>query len=283
MATNIAQRAGTKARRVERSRWLEVAGRVGLSSRGVVYCVAAVLAIQIAFGHGGRADRQGALKSVADEPLGHALLVILAAGFAAYALWRFAKAAAGAGEGKGHETGGKGVVKRFTDVGRGLIYVGLLYTAIRLLATGAAGGGSDEEAKSWSARLMAHGGGEWLVAAAGVVAIITGVVLVVRAFAQKFEDHLDTAQMSGWERRWLPRLGTAGYTARGVVAVLIGAFVIQAAVTFDPKKATGVDGALKRLAGEPFGPFLLGLMALGLLSFGLFSFVEARWRKVLDD
>jgi len=245
--------------------------------------VATVLAVQIALGRGGRADRQGALKSVLDEPLGHAMLVILAVGFAGYALWRFAKAVAGAGEGKGHETGGKGILKRAADIGRGAIYVGLLYSAVRLLTTGAEGGGSDEAAKTWSARLMAHDGGQWVVVVAGVVAIVTGVVLAVRAFAQKFEDHLDVQQMNGWERAWFPRLGTAGYAARGVVAVLIGGFVIQAAVTFDPKKAVGVDGALKRLAGEPYGPWLLAVVAFGLLSFGLFSFVEARWRKVLDD
>lgn len=283
MATNIARRARTGTRRIERSHWLEIAGRAGLSARGVIYCVAAALAVQIALGRGGRADRQGALKTVADEPLGHLLLVILAIGFAAYALWRFAKALAGAGEGKGQETGARGVMKRLADVGRGLIYVGLLYTTIRLLATGAPGGGSDEEAKTWSARLMAHSGGEWLVAAAGAVAVVTGIVLVVRAFGQKFEDHLDEKQMTGWQRAWFPRLGTGGYAARGVVAALIGAFVIQAAVSFDPNKAVGVDGAVKRLVGEPYGPYLLVLVALGLLAFGLFSFVEARWRKVLDD
>jgi len=262
---------------------LEIAGRVGLSARGLVYCIAAVLAVQIAFGRGGRADRQGALKSVADEPFGHALVVILAAGFAAYALWRFAKAAAGSGEGKGHETGAKGIAKRLADIGRGAIYVGLFYTAIRLVTTGATGRGSDQEAKTSSARLMAHHGGQCVVLGAGAVLIVTGAVLIIRAFAQKFEDHLDTAQMNRWERDWLPRLGIAGYVARGAVAALIGAFVVQAAVTFDPKKAVGTDGALKRLAGEPYGPLLLALVALGLVSFGLFSFVEARWRKVLDD
>jgi hypothetical protein len=152
-----------------------------------------------------------------------------------------------------------------------------------LLTTGATGGGSDEEAKTWSARLMAHDGGRWIVVVAGAALIVTGAVLVVHALAQKFEDHLDVAQMNGWERKWLPRLGIAGYAARGAVAALIGAFFIQAGVTFDPKKAVGVDGALKRLAGEPYGPVLLVLVALGLVSFGLFSFVEARWRKVLDD
>jgi hypothetical protein len=248
-----------------------------------VYCVAAVITVQIAMGRGGRADRQGALKSVADEPFGHALLVILAVGFAAYAVWRFAKAAAGAGEGSGHERGGSGVLKRLADVGRGVIYVGLLYTTVRLLTTGATGGGSDEEAKTWSARLMGHEAGRWLVLLAGAVIAVVGVVLVVRAFAQEFEKHLDLAGMSRTARDWLPRLGTAGYAARGVVAGLIGAFIIQAALTFDPKKAVGVDGALKRLAGEPYGPFLLALVAVGLLAFGLFSFVEARWRKVLED
>jgi len=283
VATSVAQRARAGRRQIERSRALEVAGRVGLSARGVVYCVAAVLAVQIAVGAGGRADRQGALKSVADEPFGHALVVILTAGFAAYALWRFAKAAAGAGEGKGHENGAKGVAKRLADVGRGAIYVAFLYTAIRLLTTGNAGGGSDQEAKTWSARLMAHHGGQWAVLIAGAVVVVIGVVLIVRAFAQKFEDHLDVKQMNRWEQVWLPRLGIVGYGARGVVAALIGVFVIQAAVTFDPQKAVGVDGAVKRLAGEPYGPFLLALVALGLLGFGLFSFVEARWRKVLDD
>jgi Domain of Unknown Function (DUF1206) len=283
MATSVVQRVERRARHAERSPWLERAGRIGLCARGVIYCAAAVVAVQVAAGRGGRADRQGALKSVADEPFGHALLVLLAVGFAAYALWRFAKAAAGAGEGSGHETGSSGAAKRLADVGRGLIYVGLLYTDIRLLMTGAAGGGSDEEAKTWSARLMTHDAGRYLVFVAGGVLVVTGVVLLVRAFAQKFDKHLDMASMSGWAKRWLPRLGVVGYAARGVVAGLIGVFVIQAAATFDPQKAVGVDGALKRLAGEPYGSFLLALVAAGLLAFGLFSFVEARWRKVLDD
>src|SRR5205814_9883 len=138
-------------------------------------------------------------------------------------------------------------------------------------------------AKTWSARLMSHEAGRWLVLLAGAVVVIVGVVLLVRSFAQKFEKYLDVKHMGAWQRTWLPRLGVVGYAARGVVAALIGAFVIQAAVTFDPQKAVGVDGALKRLAAEPYGPLLLGVVAVGLLAFGLFSFVEARFRKVLED
>jgi hypothetical protein len=282
VASSVARRLGTRARRAERNTWLERAGRIGLCARGVVYCVAAAIAVQIALGRGGRVDRQGALKSVADEPLGRLLLVVLAVGFASYAAWRFAKAAAGAGEEAGRQTGGADVLERLADTGRGLVYVSLLYSTIRLLTSGSAGANSDQEAKSWSARLMSHEAGRWLVMGAGAVLVVVGVVLVMRALAQKFERHLKVEEMLAWERTWLPRLGTLGYAARGVVAATVGVFVIQAGATFDPQKAVGVDGALKRLADRPYGPVLLVLVAAGLLAFGLFSFVEARWRRVLD-
>ncbi|MCU1450096.1 MAG: hypothetical protein JWP02_2266 [Acidimicrobiales bacterium] len=282
MTTGLAERAQSTLNRDEGRTWAERAGRIGLCARGVIYCVVAVLVLQVATGNGGRADRQGALKAVADEPLGKVLLVILAAGFASYAVWRFAKAATGSGEGSGAERGGSGALKRLADVGRGLIYVSLLYSTVRLLVSGQPGKGSDDEAKSWSARLMTHDAGRWLVIAAGGALVVVGIVLVVRALAHKFEKHLKVGDMTSWERTWLPRLGIFGYAARGVVAAAAGVFIAQAGVTFDPQKAVGIDGALKRLADQPYGPVLLVLVAFGLLGFGLYSFVEARWRKVLD-
>jgi hypothetical protein len=66
------------------------------------------------------------------------------------------------------------------------------------------------------------------------------------------------------------------------VAAAVGVFVAQAGLAFDPQKAVGIDGALKRLADRSYGPVLLVLVAFGLLGFGLYSFVEALFRKVLD-
>jgi hypothetical protein len=61
---------------------------------------------------------------------------------------------------------------------------------------------------------------------------------------------------------------------------LIGIFLIQAARTYDPSKAVGLDGALARLAHQSYGSFLLGLVAAGLIAFGLFSITEARYRRI---
>ncbi|MGD0068562.1 MAG: DUF1206 domain-containing protein [Streptosporangiaceae bacterium] len=41
----------------------------------------------------------------------------------------------------------------------------------------------------------------------------------------------------------------------------------------------GSRRALRTVAGEPFGPVLLILVALGLIAFGLLSFFEAKWRR----
>jgi hypothetical protein len=86
--------------------------------------------------------------------------------------------------------------------------------------------------------------------------------------------------MTSRERRIVKWLGVIGTTARGVVFALAGVLVIDAAVTYSPSKARGVDGALNALRNQPFGEFLLLLAALGLLIFGIYGLCEARWRRV---
>ena len=61
---------------------------------------------------------------------------------------------------------------------------------------------------------------------------------------------------------------------------LIGVLVVVAAVRFDPSKANGLDPALKALAGEPYGVFLLAAVALGLAAYGAFCFFDARYHRV---
>src|SRR3954464_15325453 len=73
--------------------WLAVLARVGLFAQGVSVALVGVLALELALRGGGKwPSRQGALATLADESFGTTLLVALAVGFAAYALWRVAQA-----------------------------------------------------------------------------------------------------------------------------------------------------------------------------------------------
>lgn len=263
------------------SRWAERIGRFGLGARGSVYCVVAVLALRVAAGGDERTDREGALAAIARQPAGRALLAVLAAGFVAYAAWHVLRAATGRREkGDGERAG---VPKRAWNAAVGIGYLALAASTISMVLDGSGSASpGDRQEQTWTARLLSWTFGEWLVGGVALVLVATGVVLGVAGVRQEFADALDLARVRPRLRRWLPRLGFFGYAARGAVVSLIGLFVFRAALQHDPQESVGVDGALHRLAAQPYGPYLLSAVALGLAAFGVYSFVEARWRRVLD-
>jgi sulfite exporter TauE/SafE len=127
---------------------------------------------------------------------------------------------------------------------------------------------------------MHHPGGQWLVGIVGLVIVIVGLVLVSEGIRRKFMKYLQLSQLSPRMRRLVERLGMVGTAARGAVFALAGVLVIEAAVSYQPAKAGGIDKALLTLRNQPFGEFLLIIAALGLIIFGVYGLCEARWRRV---
>jgi hypothetical protein len=265
-------KAGAKARRG--SGWYEALARVGLVAKGISYGLVGVLALKLALGSGGDAtSRTGALKQVAQQPFGEVVLIALAAGFAAYALWRLIEGFAAPGDDK------KKWSKRLGGTGRAAIYAALTFSALKLVV-GAAGGqqSQDQKAHKTAAVDLAWPAGTWLVGVAGAILVGVGLFQFWRAFSRKFEERW--RGMGRDAKRWFVPLGIAGHVARGIVFGLIGVFVIRAAVDYNPKDAIGLDGALQKLAHASYGPWLLGLTAAGVVCYALYCFVDARYRDV---
>lgn len=262
----------------------ETAGRVGLAARGALYCVGAVLALRLVTGADERVDKDGALDALARQRIGSVLLVVLALGFAGYAVWRFLRAFTGAREGSSASSSkGAAVLRRLLDVAKGAIYLGLLFTTLRVLFGGRDEVGGAERERDWTVALLQRSWGQPLVLVIGIAVVIAGLAFAARGLQKDFEKSLESGRVPPWARRLLPIAGTVGYVARGGVVALVGWFIAHAAWTFDAKEAVGVAGALGRLAGELYGRVALSAVAFGLLSFGIFSFVEAAYRKVLED
>jgi hypothetical protein len=278
-----AKRAGGNAReKAEAGRgWYEWLARIGLVAKGISFGIVAVLAIGVAVGTGGKTtSRQGALQTLAHHAWGKVLLVLLALGFAAYAIWRFVQAYAEREDDNGEKAALKKWSKRAGYIGRGLIYAGLTATTVKLLAGSGAQQSQNQRAHKTTAAVLDWPAGRWIVGIAGVCIIGAGLWNLYRGIAKKFEDKWRTAEMSETERTWGGRAGVAGHVARAVVFSLIGIFVTKAAVDYDPSDAIGFDGALQRLATASYGPYLLGLTAAGLLCYGVFCVVDARYRDV---
>ena len=261
------------ARRTAKSPAVRALARVGLVARGIIYVLTGWVAILVAAGHSSReADQEGALQLLAGKPYGIVSLWLLGIGFVGYALWRFSEAAFGVtGE-------GNGAGPRLKSVGRGLVYAGFAYLTFQVISGAHSSQAGREQDVTASA--MRHAGGRWLVGIVGLIVVIAGIALITQGIRRKFMRGLETSRMSHRARRVVEWLGVIGTAARGVVFALAGALVIDAAVTYSPSKAGGVDKALLTLRDQPYGQFLLGLVAAGLIIFGIYGLCEARWRRV---
>jgi hypothetical protein len=263
-------------RQAVRNPWVEKLARFGLAARGSVYAVIGVLAVQAAFfGHGATTDTRGAIQKIGEQS--RTLLILLAVGFIGYAFWRFTQAILDP-EKKGQDI--KGIVKRGAMLGSGVIYSGLALAAIRVFNHGTAGLRGDNSQKM-AASLLDKPFGRWLVAIAGLCVIISGVTQFVRAWTRSFEKKLMTNKMDASERKLALHTGQIGLSARGVVFLIAGGFLMQAAVRYDASRVRGLGGALETLAAQPHGQLLLGIVALGLVAYGAYSFLEARFRRIV--
>jgi hypothetical protein len=264
-----------EAKRAGRSDWIEWAGRTGLVAKGVIYALVGLLALQIPLGLGGDTkDRQGALRTLAEQRFGEVLLIALAIGFSGYAIWRFVQAVL---DRDAEGTGAKGLAKRAAHFGKGLLYAASAVAAAALVI-GADTGGGDE--KKETARVFDLPLGRWIVAAVGLAFLAAGLYNLYRSLTEKFRKDLREHQMNRDVRQWAIVVGVVGHAARGVVFGLIGIFLLKAAIEYDAKEAIGLDGALLKLSQQAYGDLLLGLVAAGLLAYALFCFVQARYRKV---
>ena len=252
--------------------WL---ARAGLVARGVVYGIVGILALKLAIGSGGKATTQrGALMTLAQEPFGQALLIATAVGLAGYALWRLVRA----GIGHGTEQNDSGF-KRVAGVASGLAYAALCVTAVKIL-TGASSSGGSNSPKQTTGGVLAWTGGTVIIGVVGAILIGVALGQGYTGVSKKFLDNSKIREMSRTVKRGFTAIGVFGHLARMVVFGLIGYGLVKAAVDYNPRSAIGLDGALSKLSHQPYGPFLLGVVAAGLIGFALYSIADARYAKV---
>ncbi len=272
MGLGGAQRGGEAVADRREFAWM---ARGGLVARGVSYAIIGVLALKLALGSGGETTNQrGALQTIAQQPLGKALLIGMTVGLAGYAAWRLMRAALGHGA---QQQDSKW--ERVAAGASGLAYAALCVTAVKILVGANSGGGANSPKKT-TGGVLEWTGGTTIVAVIG--AILVGVALYqgYKGVSKKFLEDSNTAQMGPQTERAFTALGVFGHLARMVVFGLVGYGLIKAAVNYDPQNAIGLDGALSQVSQYSYGPVLLGVVAAGLIGFALYSMADARYRKI---
>jgi hypothetical protein len=271
-ARTAVPKAGEEVAQSPAFEWL---ARAGFVARGLIYGIIGILAIKLAFGAGGTTtNQQGALRTIAHQPFGKVLLILVAIGLGGYALWRFTRALLGHGPEDSDST-----FERVSALGSGIVYAGLCVVAVKILLDSGSTSGSGNTQKT-TAGVFGWPAGTWLVGIAGVVLIGIGLYQGYRGLSNDFLKDSKTEEMSARVRKWIEWVGTFGHLARMVVFGLVGVFLIKAAIDYNPSKAVGLDGALAKIVNASYGPFLLGLVAAGLIAFGVYSLSDARYRRI---
>lgn len=238
--------------------------RIGFAARGLLYLVIAWLILSA-----GRAeDPSGALSYLAQGGT-RWLLFLMTAGFVAYGLWRLSDAVFNV---EGHPRDGKGSRERLGAGASGLVHLFLAWQAARLVqGTGGSGGGGTQEGAQTALTLP---GGQLMLLLAGLVLLGVGLFQLVKAWKYSFCDHLDRRVA---DEPWVRWTGRGGYTARGLVFLISGFFLLGAGLQEQASEAGGMAEALAWLS-SPWDV----LVALGLALFGIFSLIEARYRIIHD-
>lgn len=261
--------AEQKAREARDSAPLSSMARVGFAMYGVVYVVIGVLAVQLAVGDSvGKVSGEGALREVAQKPLGSVVLIVAAVTLAALAVWEICQAIGGHTE---HD-GARRLASRAGSVGRAIIFGTLAFLAGQIVIGGSDGGGGTD---SYTARVMQLPFGPGLVVAVGLGIIAYGLFSIVKGLTDRWRRQLEAKASFGDVGTALTILARTGFTARGLAFCLIGSLFVWAGVTHEAQRSAGLDQALHRLREEPYGPVLLGLIAVGLGAYGLFNVAKA--------
>ena len=257
---------------------METLARFGYVAKGFVYGAIGILALLAAFNVGGgkTTDTTGALQAIATQPFGQILLVLIALGLVGYVIWRFIQAI---NDPTNKGTDAKGIVTRIGYVFSGIAYTGVAINAA-LLAMGSSNGGGGNSKQDWTAMVMQQPFGRWLVGIAGAVTIGIGFWRLYEAYKIKFRKKLQLSELNLQQKNWLVNISRFGIAARGIVFVMIGFFILQAAHQYNPQQVKGLDGILLTFAQQPFGKVFLALIAAGLVAYAVYLLLQARYRQI---
>lgn len=257
--------------------WIAAVARAGYAAKGVAYVLVGAFAFLAAFGRSAKPDTKSALASLLSAPLGHVLLAIVALGLAGFTLWCFVRAIL---DPEKDDSGIKSVGRRLFQFGKGLLHLALVVAVVNMVIGNGGGESSGQETKSWAARIMSYPLGIWAVGIVGASVAGYGLYQVYRGWKIDLDDQLRLEQMPAPAHRWAVRVGRFGIAARGVVFTVIGILSIAAALHANPQEAGGISDALSWLHAQPYGRWILALVAIGLVAYGLYEFLRARYRRI---
>jgi len=266
------KRAGQKA---AFSPVMEALTRVGYGVRGLIYITMGLLAFNVVLGKGGApADQQGAIAVIGKQPAGQLLLWLVLIGLVSYSLWGVIRAVLDPLH-KGHDL--KGLIERGGYLFSAASYALLLPATYGFISGAGSTAQTGAQTQQSMGSIMTMPWGPWALGLIGLAVIAGGVHQILAGFNNSFNKQFQTYDMTARQVKWATQLGRFGTATRGLIFALVGGLMCLAAFQTNASQGVGVDSVLATLLKQPYGIWLVGIVAVGLMAFGVYSILSAVW------
>jgi hypothetical protein len=273
----IKANVGGAAQKAGESPLMEVMTRLGYGVRGLIYIIVGLLAVQVALGKGGAlASPQGAIAAIGKQPSGLIILWVVLVGIISYAIWGIVRAVLDPLD-KGHDL--KGLLTRVGFLVSALGYAILAFYTYGYI-TGKSQSANGSQTQKYIGLIMAMPWGRWVIGIIGLIVLAVGLYQIYLGFTAGFDRQFRTYALTQKEAKLATDVGRFGTSARGVVFAVVGGLIILAAYQANPSQPVGMDAALATLLHQPYGIWLLGVVAVGLIAFGFYSMLSALWFRL---
>jgi len=268
------KRAGQKA---AFSPFMEALTRFGYGVRGLIYITMGLLAVQVALGKGGAlASPQGAIAAIGKQPAGMFFLWVVLLGLVSYTLWGVVRAVFDPLQ-KGNDL--KGLLERGGFLVSAFGYAIMIWPTYGYI-TGASQTASGSQTQKFITAIMAMPWGRWVIGILGLAILAGGLYQIYLGLSAGFDRQFHTYALTAKEEKLTTDVGRFGTSARGVVLALMGVLISLAAYQHNPSQPVGMDTALATLMQQPYGIWLLAIVAVGLIAFGFYSMLSAVWLRL---
>jgi hypothetical protein len=205
------------------------------------------------------------------------LLWVILLGLISYSLWGVIRAVFDPLQ-KGHDL--KGLIARGGFLFSAASYALLILPTYGYISGAGSTSPSGASTQKFLASIMSTPWGPWAIGIIGLAVIAGGLQQIYEGFKSTFDKQFQAYAMNAQEVKWATQLGRFGTATRGVIFALVGVSLCVAAYEANANQPVGIDSALATLLRQPYGVWLLGIVAIGLVAFGIYSVACAIWFRV---
>ena len=267
------------AKKAAYSPLMERLARLGYAVKGFIYVAIGYIAFLGAIGKSSTpADQLGAIATFGKLPYAEIFLWIIFICLVGYSIGGVIRAVFDPFH-KGSDT--QGLLARGGFLISAITYASFAFATYGLITGTKSGSGSNQTAQLVG-KLMQMPLGRYLVGVIGLAAIAAGLYQIYMGITLNFDQRFKPYALTPEQLKIARQVGRFGTIARGIVIALVGFFLGLAAYYANPGQAQGFSGALRFLARQPYGLWLLGVIAAGLIAFGIYALMSAAWFRLKD-